>query len=194
MMNLNKLTNDYQTYPHCPLEHRWIYNKLSVAEAMGYNCGPCGMEIQKEGYYCIRPIMNFLGNGEGGVLKFHAIRGTNGKIIQPEAYAGYFWCEWFKGWQGWTDFTNDISVFEHGAFELNDRLILKFPGVITYKELPEVFKGISKYMLVEHIGGHIIEVAPRHTIYLHPHNTADLVKQKFMGEDEEWYRWVVTKR
>jgi len=161
MMNLDKNIDDRYSYPLCPQEHRWIYNKLSVAEMFGYYCGPSGTPITKPGFYCIRPIMNSAGDGIGGFLKFHA-RQTQTGITQPEYKPGYFWMEWFDGWVGWTDFTNDEPVYEHGGRIFNNELILQLTPPISLTELPEQLRGISKHLVVQHIGGKIIEASPRH--------------------------------
>lgn len=164
MLELNKNIEDRHSYPLCPREHRWIYNKLLLAEEMGYYCAPSGCFIKKPGLYCMRPIMGFAGNGEGGFLKFHAKQNQTG-IEQPLYRAGYFWCEWFTGWHAWTNFVNDKPVFECGGVLINNELIMKYDTNTTTIELPESLKGISKNMLVEHIGGHIIEVAPRRMVH-----------------------------
>jgi len=149
-----------------PQEHRWIYNKLTVAERMGYECGPSGTPITKPGFYCVRPIMSCAGYGSGGFLKFHAKQTQKG-ITQPEYKPGYFWCKWFEGWHGWTDFTDDVPVYECGGRYCNNEMILQHRPPISLTELPEQLKVISKHMLVEHIGGKIIEVSPRHQIMIH---------------------------
>lgn len=163
MMELDKNIQDSYSYPLCPQEHRWIYNKLSVAERMGYYCGPSGSIIEKPGFYCMRPVMGCAGYGSGGFLKFHA-RQTQIGIEQPPYRAGYFWCEWFNGWHGWTNFTNDVSVYECGGIPTHNKIILRYNTIITFKELPESFRNISRHMVVEHIGGNLIEVGPRHQI------------------------------
>ncbi len=162
MLNLNRLIEDRYSYPLCPQEHRWIYNKLTIAETMGYNCAPSGTPIKKPGFYCMRPVMACSGNGEGGFLKFHA-KNTQAGIEQPPYRSGYFWCEWFKGWHGWTDFTDDEPVYECGGIPHNDRIVLRYDTDI-HIELPDSLRGISKHMMVEHIGGNIIEVSPRHMV------------------------------
>jgi len=144
-----------------PQEHRWIYNKLTVAEIFGYDCGPSGTPIKKPGFYCQRPIMSCDGYGSGGFLKFHAKQTQTG-IAQPDNKPGYFWCEWFEGWHGWTDFTDDVPFYESGGRYAKGEIILQHRPPFSFTELPELLRGISKYMLLEHIGGNIIEVSPRH--------------------------------
>jgi len=161
MMELDKNIDDRYSYPLCPQEHRWIYNKLTVAEILGYNCGPSGTPITKPGFYCVRPIMNCAGLGIGGFLKFHA-KPTQKGVAQPEHRPGYFWCEWFEGWHAFTNFTDDVPFYECGGYFHDGEIIIQHRPPISLPELPEQFRGISKHMLVEHIGGKIIEVSPRH--------------------------------
>lgn len=170
MMEFDKNIEDRYSYPLCPQEHRWIYNKLTVAEIFGYDCGPAGTPISKPGFYCQRPIMCSAGSGVGGFLKFHA-KQTQSNITQPEYKPGYFWSEWFEGWHGWTDFTDDEPVYETGGRFHNGEIILQHKPLISLTELPEQLRGISKHMLVEHIGGKIIEVSPRHQLITY--NTLD---------------------
>jgi len=161
MIELSKDIEDRYSYPLMPQEHRWIYNKLTVAEIFGHDCGPAGTPISKPGFYCQRPIMSCAGMGAGGFLKFHAKQTQTG-IAQPEYKPGYFWSEWFEGWHGWTSFTDDVPFYECGGRYCNGEILFQHRPPISLTELPEQLKGISKHMLVEHIGGKIIEVSPRH--------------------------------
>ena len=168
MMEFKRFIDDRDSYPLCPQEHRWIYNKLILAEKLGYNCGPSGAQVKKQGFYCVRPIMSFAGRGSGGLMKFESIH-KDGELTQPPYLPGYFWCEWFTGLHGWTDFTDDKPVYESCGFEVGDNLNMKYNyDNIIYKEMPEQFKRISKHLLIEHIGGNVIEVSPRHAERVFP--------------------------
>ena len=160
MMELHKDIEDRHSYPLCPQEHRWIYNKLTVAEMFGHYCGPSGTRITKPGFYCLRPMMNCAGLGIGGFLKFEA-KATQKGITQPEHKPGYFWTEWFDGWHAFTNYTDDKPIYECGGHFYNGEIIMRHNAPFSLA-LPEQLKGISKYMLIEHIGGKIIEVSPRH--------------------------------
>ena len=186
IIDLNKHTDDRDSYLLCPQEHRWIYNKLTVAETMGYNCGPNGALIRKLGTYCFRPIMSFAGRGSGGIMKFQC-EFKNGEFTQPPYRPGYFWCEWFDGLHGWTDFTDDVPVYESCGFEVGNELKMKYNYKdIVYKEMPEQFKGISKHLVIEHIGSKVIEVSPRHADKVFP----QLVKV-YDDENDGFYSWDV---
>jgi len=160
MMELHKDIEDRHSYPLCPQEHRWIYNKLTVAEMFGHDCGPSGTRITKPGFYCLRPMMNCAGLGIGGFFKFEA-KATQKGITQPEHKPGYFWTEWFDGWHAFTNYTDDKPIYECGGHFYNGEIIMRHNAPFSLA-LPEQLKGISKYMLIEHIGGKIIEVSPRH--------------------------------
>ena len=77
----------WKLYPH---HHKW-FNKLYLAELMGYKCGPSGVAPNTTGVYIIRPIYNLSGMGAGAqVLKIEAGDTTK---VPP----GYFWCEYYGG-------------------------------------------------------------------------------------------------
>jgi hypothetical protein len=76
-------------YPH---HHNW-FNKLYVAEQMGYDCGPCGFAPSKSNYYIVRPIYNLGGMGVGTSVQY--IEANDYTMVPP----GYFWCEILLGKQ-----------------------------------------------------------------------------------------------
>lgn len=150
--------DEIEAYHLTPLEHRWIYNKLTLAERLGHLCGPGGTEPPVLGWYCYRPIMNLGGLGWGGFIKFHVdFVGPNETDLIP----GWFWCQWFGGDHQWIDFTDDQPVYTLTGVENGDYLEFNedTPPQVT---LPPFLQGFSKHLLVECIGGRIIEVAPRH--------------------------------
>ena len=144
---------------------------MELNEMFGHDCGPSGTPVTKPGFYCLRPIMNCAGLGAGGFLKFHAKQTQTG-ITQPEFKPGYFWTEWFDGWHAFTNYTDDEPIYECGGFFHNGEIIMRHLSPFSL-ELPEQLKGISKHMLVEHIGGKIIEVSPRHDSM--PNNPLDKI-------------------
>ena len=77
----------YVKYP----QHRKWFNKLWLAETLGYKCGPAGTDIPEDGMYVIRPIYNLAGMGAGATVK--ELRKDDYTSTPP----GYFWCEYFKG-------------------------------------------------------------------------------------------------
>lgn len=83
-------------------QHRLFFNKLWVADQMGYLCGPCGLPIPKSGMYCVRPIYNLDGMSRGTTFKYL----EKGDTTTPP---GYFWCEYFEGTQYSIDFSRDLN-------------------------------------------------------------------------------------
>lgn len=162
MVELPADIDDADAYHRLPQEYRWIMNKLAVAERTGRYCGPIGAPIELAGTYCLRPAYNFEGNGEGGVIRFEARQGEDG-IEQPEHLPGWFWCEWLDGHHAWTDFTDHEPVLQIGGDE-QDGFLVNEVEEITFSKIPKMFRNISKHLVIEHIGGMIIEVSPRHQV------------------------------
>lgn len=77
----------WHKYPH---HHKW-FNKLYIAELMGYNCGPDSIAPTKSGLYVVRPIYNLSGMGVGA--KVVGIVAGDVSKVPP----GYFWCEYLSG-------------------------------------------------------------------------------------------------
>lgn len=76
-------------YPH---HHKW-FNKLYLAELMGYKCGPTGLAPDVTDFYVVRPIYNLSGMGVGAdIMKINA---GDASKVPP----GYFWCEFIPGVQ-----------------------------------------------------------------------------------------------
>lgn len=81
---------DYQAYRKFPQYTKW-FNKLYLAERLGYECGPCGIAPIKSNYYIVRPIYNLSGMSLNASKKY--IEADDYTKVPP----GYFWCEWFDG-------------------------------------------------------------------------------------------------
>lgn len=154
---------DYQAYPLLPQADRWILNKLTLAERLGYACGPTGM-IVPAGDYCVRPMMNMYGNGAGGFFKVTVPTGGRRNFRN---LPGYFWCEWFSGQHISIQYIDDVPVVygEHtldGSNVLSSTLIRANDGAaVTAPAMPAMLQGISKYMAIEMLGDKIIEASPR---------------------------------
>jgi hypothetical protein len=95
-------TEDMDAYRWYPA-HRWIYNKLAVAESQGLECAPHG--VCPEGFPVFsKPIMNLRGMGVGSrVLADRA-------DYQRHAAPGHFWMTLLEG----AHVSTDIAV-ERGA-------------------------------------------------------------------------------
>ena len=188
-----------------PLRDRWVFNKLTISERMGYRCGPAGSPITVAGKYCYRPIYNCAGNGLGGVLEWTAETTTDpddgetiiGGITQPPFAAGYFWCEWFDGDQLWTDFTNDAPVLEcYETSRTTRRIDYAYRTSNFAISVPSQLANLSTHLLIESIGGNIIEAAPRHmtdvvgrdvgaTSYMEKYR----VKPPWGNDGDAWWYW-----
>ena len=148
---------DYHSYLLMPIEDRWIYNKLQLAERLGYNCAPVGT-VPPEGTYCVRPIYSMLGEGTGG---FYQVTTTAAQPHINEPH-GYFWCDWFDGEHFWTQYINDVPVHASRNHMVADVLTsVSFDLANDAIPMPLFLQGISRYMLIEAIGDKIIEASPR---------------------------------
>jgi len=82
-------TEDPDAYQWNPA-HRWVYNKLSVAESQGLECGPHGVEPPHFPVFS-KPIMNLHGMGVGSrVLRDRA-------DYQRHETPGHFWMTLLEG-------------------------------------------------------------------------------------------------
>lgn len=89
--------DDYQAYSIYTHHRKW-FNKLWLAESLGYDCGPAGTAPTKDGLYIIRPTYNLSGMGAGAHVK---------EISAGDLTAvplGYFWCEYITGTQRSADY------------------------------------------------------------------------------------------
>ena len=181
MIDLPSDIDDNISYHLLPQEDRWIYNKLIVAEKMGYTCGPAGMDLPAPGKYCIRPVMNSYGYGYPGFVEYDF------RDVQPDYYPGFFWCEWFDGDKQWLDFTDDALVLSSTFGNKDaDGWISEIDGVSpVMTTLPAIFQNISKHMLVELVGDKIIEVSPRHMFWRQPRG----VLKTRLENSEDTIRW-----
>ena len=77
----------WQRYPRL----RWLYDRLQLSQALGYECGPAGTLPPGPGLWFVKPIINLNGMGVGA----HAQHYDGGPIfpIQP----GSFWMPHFIG-------------------------------------------------------------------------------------------------
>lgn len=153
---------DSEIYHLLPQADRWIMNKLTLAERLGYNCGPTGMVVAA-GDYCVRPIMNLRGHGAGGFFKVTVAPGAR---RQFHSLPGYFWMDWFDGVHTWVQYIDDVPVTYSENPVVDDVMSTSVRrsdngNAIAAPALPAILQGISKYMLVEMLGDKIIEVSPR---------------------------------
>lgn len=153
------MDGDSQAYIAFPHHRKW-FNKLWFSEKMGYRCGPCGLEVQKQGWYITRPIINLSGMSVGAKKKFLEI----GDLTTPP---GHFWCEYFSGiqysvsykntngswipdtcWRGTIGDANNMS-----RFSMWERV----QPLESHKNLPTFFDMLSD---LEHINVEFIDDKP----------------------------------
>lgn len=155
----------WQTFPHL----RHLFNKLHVAESLGYRCGPGGVPPSVSDYYCVRPIYNIGGMGVGARKQWIDSDDITG--VEP----GYFWCEWFDGDQ------YSVTYELDEPFTYNQRSCFKgdrdTDNLYKFKkwsrssvQIPLPFRLEDELMLtgvpvlnVEYIGDKVIEVHLRDT-------------------------------
>lgn len=96
---------DVDAWYRYPRYRKW-FNKLYVADHLGYLCGPCGVPVPKSNEYVVRPIYNLAGMGVGAKIIY----------ITPEDIAtvppGNFWVERFVGTHYSVDFVRKDGKFE----------------------------------------------------------------------------------
>lgn len=160
---------DDQSYNLYPQQRKW-FNKLWLAEFMGYRCGPCGVEIPQTGTYVVRPIYNLSGMGVGATVQ----QLDKGDLSVP---AGYFWCEYLRGshysvnyeWQEdykiggrWVG----VNCWEGINMPINLSKFVEWKRSDYIPELSYQFKPLGedvKHINVEFIDDNPIEVHLRHS-------------------------------
>ena len=82
--------DDAEAWARFPDHHLW-FNKLWLAEMLGYTCGPAGTSVPVSGQYIVRPTYNLSGMGVGA--RKCLLEVDDYRSVPP----GFFWCEWFDG-------------------------------------------------------------------------------------------------
>jgi hypothetical protein len=155
----------WQSYPHMRL---W-FNKLYLAERLGYDCGPGGIPPKKSNFYCVRPIYNLDGMGVGARKQWIDAEDRGG--VEP----GYFWCEWFDGEQysasykssDWFSYDQiscykaDRDVDRLFRFKRWTRSERSFTIPVTIEE--EIMMSGVEVVNIEMIGDKLIEIHFRNT-------------------------------
>lgn len=167
---------------HCYPNQRILYNKLWLADTMGYLCGPCGVRIPEDDYYIVRPIYNLDGMSRGAVTKYL-------KAGDESTPLGYFWCEYFEGIHYSVD-------FEYCQENFKQILVVKGEKESEYKftswtrlptnkitfEVPDVIKFICgedvQYLNIEYIDNKIIEI--------HLRRNPDFLHNRYTKLDVAW--------
>lgn len=157
--------DDCDAYLAFPSQRKW-FNKLWLAEELGYECAPSGIAPSKSGYYIVRPVMNLSGMSAGAKKKYI----ESGDLSQTPP--GYFWCEWFDGTQysvtyEWEGFWKQVSCY---VGDRNENDLYRFNRWYRFEKefkLGPLFDSIGesdvKTLNVEFIDDRVIEVHLRDT-------------------------------
>lgn len=159
--------DDDVLYKMYPKHHKW-FNKLYIAEKMGYKCGPNGVAPDEDGTYIVRPIVNLSGMGVGAEVKYIKA----GDCTQVPA--GYFWCEYFGGthYSASYSFVHDtnpywkpLSCWEGVNYPSNLSKFTEWKRSSYIPIVPKIFNQLSDVPIlnVEFKGDNPIEVHLRDT-------------------------------
>jgi hypothetical protein len=159
-------TTDIEAYQKYPGLRHW-FNKLWLAEELGYYCGPAGIAPKTSAAYVIRPVMNIVGMSAGARIKW--IHADDATVVPP----GYFWCEEFQGRQISVDYQWEGKWVPVSGWEASvdaDNLY-KFKKWTRIHDLPPLtslfFEEPADHNItrinVEFIGDKVIEVHLRHS-------------------------------
>lgn len=141
----------------------WVYNKLDLSLRLGYNCGPCGVDVLKPNNYIVRPAINFCGMG-----RFSRIERLTDST--DHLHPGEFWCEIFKGEHLSVDFINKKTVLivkgyknpKNPSYKWN--CWIKVKREIKFPKILENLAGNYECINCEFIGGNLIEVQFRRNL------------------------------
>jgi len=166
MFTLPPYIYEKDLYPQIPQADRWIFNKLELMERLGIEAGPTGMNAPRDGFYCVKSMMNLHGMGAGG---FYKARIDSRDIRHSARIAnkpGYFWMPWYDGEHSWVQYINDQpATYSRGTQTRSGLLSLTEETVGIAPPLPAILQNISRHMLVEYIqtalAHNVIEAAPR---------------------------------
>jgi hypothetical protein len=144
--------------------HRWVYDKLRVAESQGLDCGPHGVVPPRFPVFS-KPIMNLKGMGEGsGVMR-------DAKEYEKRYEPGHMWMTLLEGehvstdcaitdgkaawWRHTTGEPMGDGMFDYWTVHAQARPVLEaYLGGWLQKHLAG-YTGMANF---ETIGGRIIEV------------------------------------
>ena len=108
--------DDGDAYRWHPL-HRWVYNKLLVAESQGLACAPHGVAPTRYPVFS-KPIFNLEGMGVGSRLLRDA------REYEAHSTPGHLWMEWLEG----EHVSTDAAVIGGGVHWMRHALGHTLPG------------------------------------------------------------------
>lgn len=139
-------------------EDRWVYNRLQLAERLGYPCGPAGLPFPSSGEWWAKPVINLTGMAKGS----HAV--SRIEDVRP----GEFWMPRFVGPQYSVDYVREGTTWRQiSALQMiprEDGRPLVWIRVTNTPDLPALFDTLqhTAFLNVEYIGPHAIEAHLRH--------------------------------
>ena len=144
----------WQAYPKL----RWMYDRLQLSQALGYECGPAGTLPPRPGMWFVKPIINLNGMGVGAHAQVY-----DGGPVFPIC-PGSFWMPHFAGRQLSIDFKRmsygwdaELTV---ECISRNNRPV-EWRKVTYRSEFPVLISPGGTdipYLNVEMIGSNMIEV------------------------------------
>ena len=150
----------YQLHPH----HRWVYNKLRIAESQGLDCAPHGVQPPSYPVFS-KPITNLRGMGIGSRIL------RSREEYEDHHQAGHMWVTMLEG----EHISTDAAVIDGNMKWVRHSVGLARPGgmfdywIIEAERRPELdiycarwiaasLRGYTGMVNLETIGGKIIEV------------------------------------
>jgi len=151
---VDDLTPEDKLWSSTSTDDLWIYDKLILSKIMGYYCGPVGIDVNRPGWYVVRPCVNILGLGMGAEKRWLE---TDTSMLTP----GHFWCEWFEGDHISIDYHYGECVLSVQGFRSGTNLKHwdRWQRVDVNIPLPPQLRKFAMYPYFncEYIGGKLIE-------------------------------------
>jgi hypothetical protein len=144
----------WQRYPHL----RWLYDRLQLSMALGYECGPAGTLPPRAGAWFVKPIVNLNGMG----VDAYACNYDGGPVFPVRP--GSFWMPRFVGRHvsmdlertssGWrTGLTVECLYRSHRPCEW-----IKVADAPRVPAVLEIHRIDSAWLNIEFIGADVIEI------------------------------------
>jgi len=149
--------NDAEAWQRYP-DLRWLYDRLQLSLALGYECGPAGTLPPRPGVWFVKPLINLNGMGVGA----HPLRYDGGPAFPVRP--GSFWMPCFTGRHLSIDLERTASGWRIAlAVEctFRDHRPFEWRRVRNLPALPDMFSTLAidvPWINVESIGNHLIEL------------------------------------
>ena len=149
------MMNDSDFWNIVDPKNLWVTDKLILAKRLGYLCGPAGVKVPEDGYYVVRPCVNYRMMGRGASIQY--LYADEDSI--PD---GFFWCEPFEGRHLSFDYHYGEQILAVEGFRDENRLDRfsmwrKTRDVYSLPDFLQEIANTSEWFNVEVIGNRIIE-------------------------------------